>query len=206
MSRDIRVVIADDHELARMGVRSSLEGRGFTVVAEEQDGRGAVAAALRLRPHLCLLDINMPHGGGIAAARDITDVLPETTVVMLTVSRDEADLFEALRAGARGYLLKDTDPQRLPETLRAVMAGEVALPRALVSRLVDEFRGRQRRRRLLLGGRRQVQLSEREWAVLEGLRDGLTTTDIAHQLDISPVTVRRLDVRRIRSSRSRARR
>jgi DNA-binding NarL/FixJ family response regulator len=135
-----------------------------------------------------LLDVNMP-GNGIAAAARIHAALPETAVVMLTVSNDNNDLFDALRAGASGYLLKDTDPARLPFALRGVLEGEAALPRALVARLIDEFRDREQRRVSLLK-RRSVELTSREWQVLELLRTGLTTGEIADQLVISRVTVR----------------
>ena len=168
----------------------ALEGSGFRVVAEAADAGAAVDAALRERPDVCLLDINMP-GNGITAAHEITDRLPGTAVVMLTVSRDDADLFAALRAGASGYLLKDIDPKRLPHALRDVLRGEAALPRDLVARLIDEFRDRGRRRRLPLLSSRGVELTGREWDVLELLREGRRTADIAQRLSISDVTVRR---------------
>jgi DNA-binding NarL/FixJ family response regulator len=104
------------------------------------------------------------------------------------VSRDDADLFQALAAGARGYLLKDTDPDRLAHALEGVVNGEAALPRALVMRLVDEFRLRDEadsRRRGPL-----AQLTPREWEILELLRSGLTTNQVAAQLFVTPVTVR----------------
>jgi DNA-binding NarL/FixJ family response regulator len=160
------------------------------VCAEAADAPGAVDAALRHHPDACLLDIHMP-GSGIRAAAEITAQLPETAIVMLTVSRDDADLFDALRAGAAGYLLKDTDPERLPHALRGVMAGEAALPRNLVARLMEEFRARDSRRRLPLGGGRGVQLTSREWEVLELLCENLTTGEIARRLGIADVTVRR---------------
>jgi DNA-binding NarL/FixJ family response regulator len=188
MSRE-RVLIADDHAVMRDGVRAALEAGGFTVCADVGDGPSAVAAALRHRPEVCLLDINMP-GGGIAAAQAIAEGLPETAVVMLTVSRDDADLFAALQAGAAGYLVKDIEPSRLPEALRGVLAGEAVLPRALVARIVDEFHGR-RRRRFAMRRDRGEELSEREWEVLDLMRDGLPTREIGSRLGISPVTVRR---------------
>ena len=128
-------------------------------------------------------------GNGIVAALEITSQLPKTAVVMLTVSRDDDDLFAALRAGAAGYLLKDTDPERLPMALLGVLRGEGALPRTLVARLVEEFRGRGKRR-LPLSGSRSVELTPREWQVLEGLRDGLSTEEISERLFVSQVTVR----------------
>jgi DNA-binding NarL/FixJ family response regulator len=150
-----------------------------------------VAAAEAHRPALCLLDITMP-GNGIAAAAQITARVPDTAVVMLTVSRDDDDLLEALRAGASGYLLTDTDPARLAAALRGVLAGEAALSPALVGRLIDEFRGSDGRARgRVLGRRRGVELTAREWEVLELLRAGLSTAQIAARLSISQVTVRR---------------
>ena len=143
----IRVVLADDHTPTRAGIRRALEGHGFVILAEAEDAPAAIEAARRERPDLCLLDVRMP-GGGIAAAAEIGLELPDTAIVMLTVSTDEADLFAALRAGARGYLLKDTDPDRLPLALLGVVSGEAAVPRVLVSRVIDEFTRREKPRRL----------------------------------------------------------
>jgi DNA-binding NarL/FixJ family response regulator len=176
--------------MARSGVRQSLVEAGFDVVGEACDAPSAVLLAEREQPDLCLLDVHMP-GGGIRAASEIVERLPDTPVVMLTVSRNDEDLFDALRAGAAGYLLKDTDPERLPHALRGVLAGEAAVPRALVTRIIDEFRTRGRRRRVPLAGRRGVELSSREWEVLDLLREGCTTAEIARRLFVSPVTVRR---------------
>lgn len=189
MTADIRVLLADDHPPTRAGVRASIEGHGFVVCAEVGDAASAVSAALRERPDLCLLDIHMP-GSGITAAAQITAADPDVTVVMLTVSGDEDDLFEALRAGAMGYLLKDIDPDRLPTVLRGVLAGEAALPRTLVTRVMQEFSDRRQRRSLTLPGRRRVQLTDREWEVLELLRRDLSTSEIAHRLHVTPATVR----------------
>jgi DNA-binding NarL/FixJ family response regulator len=185
----LRVLVADDHPPTRAGVRMALESGGFEVCSEAADATSAVEAARRDRPDVCLLDINMP-GNGIQAAEDISHELPETAVVMLTVSRTDADLFDALRAGASGYLLKDIDPARLPIALHGVLEGEAALPRHLVALLIEEFRERQRRRRIPLRGRRGIELTDREWEVLELLRQGAATDEIAARLFISPVTVR----------------
>ncbi|MFL5896121.1 MAG: response regulator [Thermoleophilaceae bacterium] len=186
----ISVMLADDHAAVRAGIRLALAGEGFNVVAEAADAPGAVEAAKRERPDIALLDVNMP-GSGIKAAEEISQALPGTVVVMLTVSRDDDDLFAALRAGASGYLLKDTDPGRLPFALRGVLEGEAALPRGLVARLIEEFRTRGKRRRLPLMRQRGVELTEREWEVLDFLHDGLSTAEIAERMAISPVTVRR---------------
>lgn len=183
----LSVVIADDHAPTRMGVRMALEGDGFTVVGEASTAPAAVAAALSAEPDVILLDVHMP-GSGIAAARTLTTQLPSAAVVMLTVSQDDNDLFEALRAGARGYLLKDIDPARLPHALRGVLDGEAALPRALVTRLMEEFRGR----KVYAGGGNPVlqSLTPREQEVLELLRQGMSTKEIAARIFVAPVTVR----------------
>jgi DNA-binding NarL/FixJ family response regulator len=186
----LRIVLADDHAATRLGVRLALEEGGFQVVAEAEDAGGAVAAALEHRPDLCLLDVYMP-GQGIAAAAELTEALPDMPIVMLSVSDTSEDLFEALRAGACGYLLKDTDPQRLPFALAAVLDGEAPLPRVLTARLITEFRRRGSERRTPDADGSLVTLSERESEVLELLREELSTKQIAHRLGISPVTVRR---------------
>ena len=188
MTPAIRVLVADDHPPTRAGVRIALERDDFVVCAEVADAAAAIDAARRERPDICLLDIHMP-GDGIHAAEAIARELPETAVVMLTVSRTDSDLFGALRAGASGYLLKDVDPARLPLALRGVLDGEAALPRRLVALLIEEFRER-RRRRIPLVGRRSVELTGREREVLELMRQGLSTEEIAHRLFIAPVTVR----------------
>lgn len=189
MSVAIRVLVADDHPPTRAGVRVALEGNGFDVCAEVGDADSAIESARLERPDVCLLDINMP-GDGIRAAEAISREFPDTAVVMLTVSRADDDLFDALRAGASGYLLKDIDPARLPLALRGVLEGEAALPRHLVALLIEEFRERRRRRRIPLRGRRGAELTDREWEVLELMRHGASTEEIAARLFISPVTVR----------------
>jgi DNA-binding NarL/FixJ family response regulator len=190
VTESTRVLVADDHPALRQSVRTALEQGGFVICGEADTAATTVELALRDRPDVCLLDIHMP-GNGIAAAAEITARLPETAIVMLTVSRNDADLFDSLRAGAAGYLLKDMDPSRLPHALRGVLSGEAALPRALVARVIDEFRERGRRRRLHLLGERGVELTSREWEILELMRQGLTTAEIAERLFVSKVTVRR---------------
>jgi DNA-binding NarL/FixJ family response regulator len=170
-------------------VKTALERDDFVVCAAVADAPAAIEAARREHPDVCLLDIHMP-GGGIRAAERISRDLPDAAVVMLTVSRTDADLFDALRAGASGYLLKDIDPVRLPHALRGVLDGEAALPRRLVALLVEEFRERRRRRRVPLVGRRSIELTDREWEVLDLMKQGLSTNQIAERLFVSPVTVR----------------
>jgi DNA-binding NarL/FixJ family response regulator len=189
MEEPIRVLIADDHPPTRAGVRAALEEEEFVVCAEVADGHAAVEVALRERPDICLLDIHMP-GSGIEAAAEITSKLPRAAVVMLTFSGQESDLFDALRAGASGYLLKDIDPARLPHALRSVLAGEAALPRTMVARVVQEFQGRDRHRRLPFLKEKGAKLTSREWEVLELLGDELSTAEIAERMFVSKVTVR----------------
>ena len=183
------VLIADDHPPTRAGVRASLEDDGFFVCAEASSAKAALEGALEHRPDVCLLDVHMP-GSGIKAAGEISAALPDTAVVMLTVSRDDEDLFDALRAGAAGYLLKDTDPDRLPIALRGVLNGEGAIPRALIPRLIDEVRDHGQRRTVPVAGKQGVRLTSREWEVFSLLRQGLETQEIARRLFVSPVTVR----------------
>jgi DNA-binding NarL/FixJ family response regulator len=186
----LRVVIADDHPPTRTGVRLALERDGFTVIAEAADAGAALEAALREEPDVCLLDIHMP-GSGIAACVEIKSRLPATNVVMLTVSRNDEDLFAALQAGASGYLLKGMDPERLPAAVRGVLAGEAALPRTLVARLIEEFRARGRHGRIGLVRRTEHDLTSREWEVLDLMGEGLRTRAIGERLFISETTVRR---------------
>ena len=186
MSDRPRALIADGHAAARIGVRLSLEQGGFDVCGEAADAAELVELALRHRPDICVLDVAMP-GGGIAAVETIARGLPETRIAVLTGSADEGDLFAAVSAGANGYLLKDTDPDRLPLALRGVLAGDAALPRALMLRIIDEFR----ERTPSAGAGEPGELTARESAVLELLRADLATSQIAHRLGISPVTVRR---------------
>lgn len=189
-STPARVLVADDHAATRDDLERVLHEDGrFVVCAVAADAAAAVAAARRSRPDLCLVAIRMP-GNGIAAAWEITARLPATRVVMLTVSSDDGDLFAALRAGARGYLPKDLPAERIPSELSIVMAGDVAMPPAVVSRLAEEFRERGPRRRRVLDTAAGVRLTSREWEVLELMRRDMTTAEIARRLFVSQATVR----------------
>lgn len=184
-----RVLIADDHAPTRALVRHALERGGFIVEVEAESAAGAVAGAEMHHPDLALLDIRMP-GGGINAARAISSLDPAPAIVMLTVSEDEDDLFDALRAGAAGYLLKGMGTEELPQKLEAVLAGEASLSGRLVSKLIEEYRRRDRKRLFVAHSDPNRRLTSREWEVLELMDGGLNTAQIAGQLFVNPVTVR----------------
>jgi len=184
------IVIADDHQVMRLGVRMALMRGGFHVVGEAADSDGTVSAVLRERPDVCLLDVRMP-GGGIETARQLANVAPSTSVVMLTVSTDTEDVLASLRAGAVGYLPKDTSPDRLPAALCGVLKGEAALPRTLVGRVLQEFRAFTDGAVAHPARVGNVQLTPRESEILRMLGSGLTTVEVAEILSLSPITVRR---------------
>jgi DNA-binding NarL/FixJ family response regulator len=186
--QEITVLLADDHVATRRGVRSILEEEGFRVVAEADNALAAVSAARSHEPDVCILDVAMP-GGGIAAAERITRHVPGTHVIMLTVSGSRDDLIDALRAGAVGYLLKSMNPERLPHAVRGVLAGEAAIPRELVPKLLAELRSSPPGSAAIVAERLGV--SEREAQVLSLLDAGLATADIGARLGISATTVRR---------------
>ena len=187
MSGKPRVLIADDHPPTRMGVRMALERDGMEVCAEAFDAKGALEAAKREHPDACLLDVHMP-GGGPAAASSITAQLPDTVILMLSVSREEKDLLESLRRGAVGYLLKDMNPSRLSSAVRAALHGEAMVPRTLLPHLLEELRDvphSESRAHALPG------LTPRQREVLKLMKEGAGTGEIADRLLLSQVTVRR---------------
>ena len=168
----------------------SLDGHGFEICAEVETADAAVEAASRERPDVCLIEADLP-GGGVDALDRVLATAPKTMAVMLSASVDDERLFAAVRAGARGYLLKDMDPERLPMALRGVLDGEAALPRALVVRVLDELRALEYGRHARVLARLGVELTHRERQVLELLERGLGTAEIGRVLAISAVTVRR---------------
>jgi DNA-binding NarL/FixJ family response regulator len=187
--RLVRVLIADKHTLARAEIHRVIDGdTRFGVCAEAVDAAGAVQAALRHGPDLCVVEPRMP--GGLAAIWEIRARRPDVKVVVLTVSDEDADLFAALRAGVDGYLLKTMDLDRLPEALNGVCSGEAAIPRILVSRLLECFRQREPRWRRPTAGTAQQRLTSREWEVLDLLAQDRSTCEIAERLVISPSAVR----------------
>ncbi len=184
----LSVVMADDHARTRGVIRAALEADGCQVLGEGASAADAIALATKHRPDVVLLDIHMP-GSGIAAAQQIAKALPETAIVMLTASSEDEDLFDSLRAGASGYLLKGSDPARLGDTLRGVLAGEGAMAPQLVGRIMDEFRAPSKRR-LGRTSPAAAKLSAREWEVMQLLGEGLSTEEVASRLFLSSTTVR----------------
>ena len=189
MTGPLRVLLADDHAPTRAVVREALEEQGFEIVADLDNASAAIVKARELQPDVCLLDIHMP-GGGITAAAQISLALPDTTVVMLTASQDDRDLFNALRAGASAYLVKGMDPDRIGPALRSALAGETILPRWLVQQVMAEFQPPPRRRLFLPNRSKQVELTEREAEILDLMAEGLSTEEMAKKLFVAPVTVR----------------
>lgn len=200
----LRIVLADDHRLLREGLAGLLEARGFRVVAQAGTGAEAVARAKETRPDLVIMDLAMPGGGGLEATRLIKAVLPETTVVILTASEAESDLFEAVKSGAQGYLLKSYDAETVLRLVEAAGRGEPALTPQLASRILGEFaRGSGAAPTSASASEpaapaprevpeelRAEPLTAREVEVLECLVSGLTNREIAARLIVSENTVK----------------
>jgi DNA-binding NarL/FixJ family response regulator len=185
--KPIRLLLVDDHALFRKGLVSLLQReRDFQVVAEAQNGAEAIKKAAQLKPDLVLMDIHMPDTDGIEATRRIREILPATRVVILTVSEEEKDLFEAIKCGAHGYLLKKLEPEELFSMLRGVFEGEAPISRATASQILKEFAMQARRK----SATDQEELSARETDVLQLLASGLTNKEIGNKLTIAENTVK----------------
>ncbi len=185
----LRVVIADDQALVRAGFASLLDdAAGFEVVAEVADGGAAVDAVRAHRPDVVLMDVRMPGTDGIAATRSITTDpdLAATRVVVLTTYEDEY-VFEALRAGASGFLTKDVDPEDLRAAVRVVAAGQALLSPSVTRRVIDTFT---RSTGPPVAPERLEVLTERERDVLELVARGLSNDEIATELHMSPLTAK----------------
>ncbi|HVL25568.1 MAG TPA: response regulator transcription factor [Thermomicrobiales bacterium] len=184
----MRVLIADDHALFRDGLRSLLEARGIDVLGEARDGGEAVELARLHRPDVVLMDLNMPNTNGLAATRLISAEMPEVRVVVLTASEDDADLFDAVKSGAQGYLPKNLEADQLFAFLDGVLKGEPALTPTLARKVLGEF---------ARGKSEPVQpapastLTDRERDVLELLVSGVTSNrELADKLYVSENTVK----------------
>lgn len=184
-----KVLLVDDHILFRKGLISLLSAQDdMEIVGECSDGAEALDRARELMPDVVLMDIRMPGVDGLEATRRMTAEMPHVKVVMLTVSEDDKDLFEAIKSGARGYLLKDLEPEDLYHLVRAVAAGEAALSPAMAAKILDEFGPARAREREEAAQERVI--TEREKEILGLLMEGLGNKQIAHRLYISESTVR----------------
>ncbi|MBI2165128.1 MAG: response regulator transcription factor [Chloroflexi bacterium] len=185
----MRVLLADDHALFRDGIASLLRAWGFEVVGQASDGLEALEQARRLHPDLILMDIRMPRCNGLEATRLVKAEMPQVTVVILTVSEDEEDLFEAIKSGAQGYILKNIEGEKFGELLTGVSRGEAPIQRHLASKILDEF-ARQASKRRGPDAPPDEKLTARELEVLRLVASGLTNKNIAQALVISPETVK----------------
>ncbi len=186
----IRVLLVDDHALFRRGLRVTLDLEpDIEVVGECGDGAAALERAAETLPDLVLMDVQMPRHGGIEACSAIKETVPSAKILMLTVSDDEADLYEAIKAGANGYLLKDLPIDDVASSIRAVRAGQSLISPALASKLLNEFAAMVKR-----GESAHAvptpRLTNREMDVLRLVARGMNNRDIAGQLFISEHTVK----------------
>ena len=181
----MRILIADDHALFRDSLKSLLEARSHTVVAEAKNGREAIEMSRRFKPDLVLMDLSMPEVDGLTATKLLCAELPEVKVVVLTASDDDANLFEAVKSGAQGYLLKNLEAKEFFTLLEGVKRGEPALTPALARKLMTEFA------RPKAKAEDPDALTDREREVLEQLVQGVTSNrKLATQLGVSENTVK----------------
>jgi DNA-binding NarL/FixJ family response regulator len=184
----MKVVIADDHALFRESLRSLLEARGLTVLGEAKNGREAVELARKLKPDVVLMDLSMPEMDGLAATRLISADQPEVKVVVLTASDEDSKLFEAIKSGAQGYLLKNLESSEFFALLEGINRGEPALTPVLARKLLQEFA---RPSHATPHHHDPDALTEREMEVLELLVSGITSNrKLAKHLGVSENTVK----------------
>jgi len=183
----IRILVADDHTITRSGLRMLLERQpGFEVIGEAADGRQAIELARAARPDLVMLDIAMPNLNGIEAARQICAELPKTRVVILSMHSDEGYVLKALKAGARGYLLKDSTESDIIDAVRAVHAGKAYFSPEISRMLVEDY-VRQLEHRGMDDSYELLTTRERE--MLQLLAEGKSNREIAAMLNLSVYTV-----------------
>ena len=185
----IRILLAEREPTTRAALRRLLEDDGMVVCAETGDADATIGAALRERPDVCLLATPLA-GDEVDAISEITAALPQTVVIVLAGAADHDRLVSVILAGARGFLLKDMNPERLPHAISGALEGEAAIPRRLVWELLGEFR-RRRGDRTVMAPSGAAKLTQREWEVLELLAEGRPAAEIARRLSLSPITVRR---------------
>lgn len=183
----IRILLADDHNVMRRGLRLLLERQqGFAVVAEASDGRQAVEQAEATKPDVAVLDIAMPNLSGIEAAQRISDLLPQTAIVVLSMHADEGYVLRALKAGVKGYLLKDSAEADLIDAIKAVHAGKAFFSPEISRMLVEDYMREIRARRVEDS---YDLLTSREREILQLLAEGKSNKDIAAHLNLSLYTV-----------------
>ena len=187
----MRILIADDHALFRDGLRSLLTASGHEVIAEAKNGREAVQLAKQNRPELVLMDLSMPELDGLAATKLLTADLPEMKVIILTASDDDANLFEAIKSGAQGYLLKNLEADDFFSMLDKASRGEPALTPALARKLLQEFAKQPEPAAARATGEDPDALTSREREVLELMVEGVTSNRrLAKRLGLSENTVK----------------
>jgi two-component system, NarL family, nitrate/nitrite response regulator NarL len=185
----VRILVVDDHALLRQGlVKVLAEERDLQVVGEAANGREAIAKAAELMPDVILMDITMPEMGGLEATRRIKQEMPYVRIIILTIADDDQSLFEAVKSGAQGYLLKNVDPPQLVNTVRRVAAGETAISRTMASKLIGEFATQPPRP--VAASPTSMALTPREKEVLEQVAEGKSNRDIATALAIAENTVK----------------
>lgn len=184
----LRIMLVDDHALFRQGVRSLLDSRpDLEVVASAADGNEAIALARKTTPDVILMDIEMPHCDGLEATRVIKQELPATKIVALTVVDDAEIIFEAIKSGADGYLLKDLEAYQLYDMLAGLRRGDAPLSGEIAAKILGEFAHPQPAPAEKAGG---VSLTDRERDVLELLVAGMSNKEIAAALSVSENTVK----------------